>query len=237
MASLSLRLLLLQLIGYAHGRYMSTPTPTTRLQQRRFEPLPKPTTTPLARLPRAEPPPLLTNSVTCGYTSGLWYSAVTCSPDQTCTYYTTPYSAPNFGCCDSVGQSCGYVSTCIDYNTRDSFVGAYLYLQGDDLYWYVCSCPIFDSINGVTCTNTISADPRYRTVKQLCSTVRNTPPRELTPSCRTLVGLRREPRLQHSNTLRKIPRRRRITLFLRARRLQQRHRLIRSPKQAPQSAR
>ena len=229
MASLSLRLLLQQLIGHAHGRYMSTPTPTTRLQQRRFEPLPKPTTTPLARLPRAEPPPLLTNSVTCGYTSGLWYSAVTCSPDQTCTYYTTPYSAPNFGCCDSVGQSCGYVSTCIDYNTRNSFVGAYLYLQGDDFYWYVCSCPMFDSID----TNTglqRTADPRFRTVKQLCSTVRNTPLRELIPSCRTLVGLRREPRLQHSNTLRKIPRRRRIALFLRARRLRRPRRLIRSPK-------
>ena len=139
-----------------------------------------------ALLPRAEPPPLLTNSVTCGYTSGLWYSAVTCSPDQTCTYYTTPYSAPNFGCCDSVGQSCGYVSTCIDYNTRNSFVGAYLYLQGDDFYWYVYSCPPVDSID----TNTglqRTADPRFRTVKQLCSTVRNTPLRELIPSCRTLV--------------------------------------------------
>jgi hypothetical protein len=135
MASLLLRLLLLTLIGHALGRYMSVPTLPTRLQQGRFGSSTKPTTTPLALLPRNEPPPLLTNSVTCGYTSGLWYSAVTCSPDQTCTYYTTPYSAPNFGCCDSVGQSCGYVSTCIDYNTRNTFVGAVLYLQGDDFYW------------------------------------------------------------------------------------------------------
>lgn len=138
MASLLLRLLLLQLIKNAFGRYMSVPTPTTRLHQGHFEPLPNATTTPLALLPLDEPPPLLTNSVTCGYTSGLWYSAVTCSPDQTCNYYTTPYSAPNFGCCDSVGSSCGYVSTCIDYNTRNSLqVGAGLFLQGDDFYWYV----------------------------------------------------------------------------------------------------
>lgn len=147
MASLLLRLSLLQLIQHALGRYMSVPTATIRLRQGRLEPLPRPTTTPLALLPREEPPPLLTNSVTCGYTSGLWYSAVTCSADQTCTYYTTPYAAPNFGCCDSVGQSCGYVSTCIDYNTRNAFVGAYLHLQGDDFYWYVfCYRTLIDSM-------------------------------------------------------------------------------------------
>jgi hypothetical protein len=151
MASLSLRLVLLQFIEHALGRHMSMPLPTlttTRLQQDHFKSSTKPTTTPLALLPREEPPPLLTNSVTCGYTSGLWYSAVTCSPDQTCTYYTEKSSsAPNFGCCDSVGQSCGYVSTCIDYNTRNTFVGAYnLYLTGNDFYWCVCCSHPFLSI-------------------------------------------------------------------------------------------
>jgi hypothetical protein len=246
MASSSLRLLLLQLIGHALGRHMSMPTLTTRLQQDRFGSSTKPTTTPLALLPRDEPPPLLTNSVTCGYTSGLWYSAVTCSPDQTCTYYTEKsYSAPNFGCCDSVGQSCGYVSTCIDYNTRNTFVGAYnLYLTGNDFYWCVCSQPLLSiQLNGgiimTLATNTdfpITVDPKFRTVKQLCSTVRNTPPGELILSCRTLVGLKRAPRSRLFNILRKIQRPRGIALFLRARRLRRSHLLIRSPKQAPESA-
>lgn len=136
MASLLLRLSFLRLIENAHGRYMSIPTPTTHLHQGRLQPPPKATTTPLALLPRAEPPPLLTNSLTCGYTDGLWYSAVTCRPDYSCTYYTTPYAYPNFGCC-SAGKECGYVSTCIDYDPSNTKVGALLYLEGDEFYWYV----------------------------------------------------------------------------------------------------
>jgi len=137
MASLLLRLLPLQLIGYALGRHTSMPTLTTRLQQDRLVSFPTATTTPLALLPRDEPPPLLTNSVTCGYTSGLWYSAVTCAPDYTCNYYTTPYAAPNFGCC-SAGNGCAYVSTCIDYNRRNNpHTGAGVLVQGDAFLWYV----------------------------------------------------------------------------------------------------
>ena len=145
MASPLLLLLLLQLVKHAHGRYMSIPTPTMRLHQGRFEPSPKATTTPLALLPRDEPPPLLTNSVTCGYTSGLWYSAVTCAPDYSCSYYTTPYAAPNFGCC-SAGRECGYVSSCIDYDPSNTQVGAGLFLDGDDFYWYVFSHPAINSL-------------------------------------------------------------------------------------------
>ncbi|THX06198.1 hypothetical protein D6D13_06667 [Aureobasidium pullulans] len=71
-------------------------------------------TTLIQELRRGNPPAILTNAQTCGYTSGAWSSAVTCGPQQSCTYYTTPYSAPNFGCC-SEGVGCGYVSTCLDY--------------------------------------------------------------------------------------------------------------------------
>ncbi|KAI5269847.1 hypothetical protein E4T47_06689 [Aureobasidium subglaciale] len=66
---------------------------------------------------RDNPPDILTNAHTCGYTSGAWSSAVTCGPSHSCTYYTTPYSAPNFGCC-SEGLDCGYVSTCLDYGAK-----------------------------------------------------------------------------------------------------------------------
>jgi hypothetical protein len=141
MSSLSMRLLALQLIGNALGHHISMPTLTTRLRQDRSVHLPAATTTPRALLPRDEPPPLLTNSVTCGYTSGLWYSPVTCGQDHTCNYYTTPYAAPNFGCC-SAGAGCGYVSTCIDYSAKNNpHTGAGVLIQGEDFLWYVCSHP------------------------------------------------------------------------------------------------
>jgi hypothetical protein len=80
-----------------------------------------------------------------------------------------------------------------------------------------------------------TAGPKYRTVKQLCSTARNTPPRELIPFSRTLVGLKRAPPSQHSNIPRKVQRG--IALRLQARRHQQRRNLlIRSTKQTPQSS-
>lgn len=88
---------------------------------------------------RGDPPELLTNSLTCGYTSGLWYSPVTCGAGSSCTYYTTPYSAPNFGCCITSltgSAGCGYVSTCVDYGASNNpnTYGEVL-LDGGDFYW------------------------------------------------------------------------------------------------------
>ncbi|KAH0334348.1 hypothetical protein KCU81_g9504, partial [Aureobasidium melanogenum] len=65
-------------------------------------------------------PEVLTNAETCGYTSGAWSSAVTCGSQQSCTYYSSPNSAPNFGCCSN-GLGCGYVSTCLDYRAKGNF--------------------------------------------------------------------------------------------------------------------
>jgi hypothetical protein len=65
---------------------------------------------------RDNPPNILTNDQTCGYTSGVSSSAVTCGPQASCTYYTGP-NAPNFGCCTD-GQGCDYVATCMDYGAK-----------------------------------------------------------------------------------------------------------------------
>ena len=86
------------------------------------------TTTPLARLPRPEtesdrPAPLV-NQNTCGYTSGNWQSGITCAGTDSCTYQTTPYSAPFFGCCSQgvsgTNPGCTYLSTCLDYGASSN---------------------------------------------------------------------------------------------------------------------
>lgn len=96
-------------------------------------------TTPPQALRSADPPLVLTNSLTCGYMNGIWNSPVTCTSEYSCSYYTTPTSAPNFGCC-SGASGCGYVSTCLDYNADnntntggDVAIGPYQFL------WYTCS--------------------------------------------------------------------------------------------------
>lgn len=136
MASSTVYLLLLKFAALALCRHVFSPAPTTLFQQGSISPLA--TTTPLAVLPRENPPPLLTNSATCGYTSGLWFSAFACPSEFTCNYYTTPYSAPNFGCCSS-GDGCGYVSTCLNYNTSGNLnTGAGVLVDGENFFWYVC---------------------------------------------------------------------------------------------------
>ncbi|THV82254.1 hypothetical protein D6D27_08424 [Aureobasidium pullulans] len=92
--------------------------------------LPPVSQTTLVQQLRRDPPALLTNDQTCGYTSGVWSSAVTCGPSHSCTYYTTPYSAPNFGCCIN-GEECGYVSTCVDYKAsgNPNTIGGYLFMD------------------------------------------------------------------------------------------------------------
>jgi hypothetical protein len=98
-------------------------------------------TTLIQELRRGNPPAILTNAQTCGYTSGAWSSAVTCGPQQSCTYYTTPYSAPNFGCC-SEGVGCGYVSTCLDYKAMgNSNRGAGVLISDQQFLWYVLCVP------------------------------------------------------------------------------------------------
>lgn len=98
--------------------------------------LPPVSQTTLVQQLRRDPPALLTNDQTCGYTSGVWSSAVTCGPSHSCTYYTTPYSAPNFGCCIN-GEECGYVSTCVDYKAsgNPNTIGGYLF-KDKGMYWY-----------------------------------------------------------------------------------------------------
>lgn len=61
---------------------------------------------------------LQTNPLTCGYISALSQSPVTCNTGFTCNYFTTPLTAPNFGCCTTGTGSlgCAYASTCLDYN-------------------------------------------------------------------------------------------------------------------------
>jgi hypothetical protein len=84
----------------------------------------------------------LTNAETCGYLSGLGADPVTCASGRSCTYYTTPQSAPNFGCCventASSANGCGYVSTCVDYSIGKSSslgIGAEVFLYNSGFYW------------------------------------------------------------------------------------------------------
>ncbi|KAI5194054.1 hypothetical protein E4T39_08811 [Aureobasidium subglaciale] len=93
-------------------RVQTTPSPSPSLSPPAIV-----QTTLIPAVRRDDPPEILTNAHTCGYTSGAWSSAVTCGPQHSCTYYTTPYSAPNFGCC-SEGLGCGYISTCLDYGAK-----------------------------------------------------------------------------------------------------------------------
>lgn len=118
------------------GRYMPNPGPTVPGHQSTL--ISPAATSPPALLPRDDPPLPLTNSRTCGYTRGLWSSAVTCPEQFTCNYYTEPYSAPNFGCCSSeVG--CEYISACYDYGhvNNPNTAGQVLINGGDsEFYWY-----------------------------------------------------------------------------------------------------
>lgn len=120
---------------------MFTPAVTAHEPQTTASPYALPLVSSVARTTliqelRRDPPALLTNDRTCGYTSGAWSSAVTCGPGHSCTYYTTPYSAPNFGCCTN-GAECGYVSTCVDYKAEGNpnTIGGYLFMD-KGMYWY-----------------------------------------------------------------------------------------------------
>ncbi|KAH0341649.1 hypothetical protein KCU83_g9593, partial [Aureobasidium melanogenum] len=94
-------------------QFTSSPSPSLSL------PATAPTTL-VQAVRRDDSSEVLTNAQTCGYTSGAWSSAVTCGSQQSCTYYSSPYSAPNFGCCSN-GSGCGYVSTCLDYRAQGNF--------------------------------------------------------------------------------------------------------------------
>lgn len=138
MFSTTVRLITLSFIAQASSEQRWFPTSTR--QYYHGNAASAPTTTAIALLPRQDPAPPLTNSATCGYTSGLWFSAVTCGEQSSCIYYTEPYSAPNFGCCSS-GTGCGYVSTCVDYNASNNpHTGAGVYLQDAGFFWYVHIC-------------------------------------------------------------------------------------------------
>jgi hypothetical protein len=139
MPSMAVRLPLLFFVAYVSGR-QHTSSPASRTQHYPSNSAPNPATTAIVLLPRNDPVRPLTNSATCGYTSGLWYSAVTYGEEHSCTYYTEPYSAPNFGCCSS-GQECEYVSTCVDYSAGNSMgVGRGVLLSNEGFYWYVKTC-------------------------------------------------------------------------------------------------
>jgi hypothetical protein len=128
-------LISLSFIAQVSSRQVWLPTSTT--QAYRSHAASVPTHTALALLPREDSAPPLTNSATCGYTSGSWFSAVTCGEQSSCNYYTEPYSAPNFGCCLS-GNGCGYVSTCVNYNASNNpHTGDGVYLADEGFYWYV----------------------------------------------------------------------------------------------------
>jgi hypothetical protein len=91
-------------------------------------------TTLIQAVRRDDPPNILTNDQTCGYTSGVWSSAVTCGPQASCTYYTGP-AAPNFGCCTD-GQGCDYVSTCMDYGAKGNInTGGGVGLGNQEFMW------------------------------------------------------------------------------------------------------
>jgi hypothetical protein len=129
----TVRLSLSSFVLHVSGQH--TPFPASKTQHYHMYSAPVPDTTAIALLPRSDPALPLTNSVTCGYTSGLWSSAVTCGEEYSCTYYTEPYSAPNFGCCSS-GLGCGYVSTCVDYSANNNpNTGAGVLLMDEGFYW------------------------------------------------------------------------------------------------------
>lgn len=136
---------LLFFIARASSRHVSSPVLTR--QHFQSTSASAPATTAIALLPRDDLARPLTNSLTCGYTSGLWSSAVTCAPEYSCNYYTEPYSAPNFGCCSS-GSGCGYVSTCIDYGASNNPNTGGGVMVGDEefLWWVATSVP--DHSNG-----------------------------------------------------------------------------------------
>lgn len=136
-ATMAVPLSLFAFVSVVFARYTSIPAATVPGHQSRSTA--PPAATSVALLRRDDPPLPLTNSKTCGYTKGLWSSAVTCADQYTCNYFTEPYSAPNFGCCSS-DVGCEYMSTCYDYGHRNNpnTAGGVLVNGGDEeFYWYV----------------------------------------------------------------------------------------------------
>lgn len=142
MASFALPLFFLAVFQEASARLVSFPSSTTSASSPGTSAVQQQSTTtsPATLLRRDDPPPLLTNSLTCGYLNGSWQSAVTCPKDFACIYYTTPISAPNFGCCSS-GVGCDYVSNCLDYGARGNpqTGGGVLLDMNGGFFWYARS--------------------------------------------------------------------------------------------------